>query len=58
MTGGEAKILVEEEEVRVDGVIETRKRRKLRGGMVVAVGRDEITLVSPSSEDRAHPDSG
>jgi ribosome-associated protein len=58
MTGGEAKILVDEGEVRVDGEVETRKRRKLTGGMVVAVGGEEIELISPASEPGAHPGSG
>ncbi len=34
-TGGQAKMLVEDQLVTVDGVIETRKRRKIKPGMVV-----------------------
>ncbi len=44
MTGGEAKILVEGGEVRVDGEIEVRKRRQLFGGMVIQVGDTRIEL--------------
>ena len=36
-TGGHAKILVQEGEVRVDGEVETRRGRKLRGGEVVEI---------------------
>jgi ribosome-associated protein len=45
MTGGEAKLLVEEGAVRVDGVTELRKRRQLFAGMVVEVGDERIELV-------------
>ncbi len=34
-TGGQAKLMVENNTVMVDGVIETRKRRKVRSGMIV-----------------------
>lgn len=34
-TGGQAKLMVENNTVMVDGVIETRKRRKVRSGMTV-----------------------
>ncbi len=34
-TGGQAKMLVEDQLVIVDGEIETRKRRKIKPGMVV-----------------------
>lgn len=37
-TGGEAKLLVEEGQVRVDGEVERRLRRKLRPGCWVEVG--------------------
>lgn len=36
-TGGQAKQMVERNVVTVDGELETRKRRKLRAGMVVVV---------------------
>ncbi len=34
-TGGQAKMLVEDQLVRVNGKIETRKRRKVKPGMIV-----------------------
>lgn len=44
MSGGEAKIRVEMGEVRVDGEVEYRKRRKLRQGNRVSIDEIEITL--------------
>jgi ribosome-associated protein len=35
-TGGQAKAVIAERLVTVDGVVETRTRRKVRSGMVVA----------------------
>ncbi len=43
-TGGVAGILVTQGEVMVDGVIELRKRAKLKPGMKVKVGDQEIEL--------------
>ena len=43
-TGGHAGILVTQGEVMVDGVIELRKRAKLKPGMKVKVGDQEIML--------------
>lgn len=43
-TGGVAGILVTQGEVMVDGVIELRKRAKLKPGMKVTVGDQEILL--------------
>lgn len=37
-TGGEAKVLIQMGEVRVNGEVETRRGRKLRPGDVVEVG--------------------
>ncbi|PKL47014.1 MAG: RNA-binding protein [Candidatus Riflebacteria bacterium HGW-Riflebacteria-2] len=36
-TGGQAKLAVENGQVTVDGEVESRKRRKLRSGMRVAI---------------------
>lgn len=44
-TGGVAGILVTQGEVMVDGVIELRKRAKLRPGMKVTVGKQEVLLM-------------
>jgi len=47
-TGGEAKWAVEEERVRVNGDVEFRKRRKLRGGDVVELdGQFRVDILSP-----------
>jgi ribosome-associated protein len=45
-TGGEAKVLIQSGEVRVNGEVETRRGRELRPGDVVEVG-DERLEVSP-----------
>jgi ribosome-associated protein len=37
-TGGEAKVLIQYGEVRVNGEVETRRGRKLQAGDVVEVG--------------------
>ena len=40
-SGGEAKVLIQGGEVRVNGDVETRRGRKLQKGDVVEVGEDE-----------------
>jgi ribosome-associated protein len=45
-SGGAAKAMVAAGEVMVDGEVETRIRRKLRGGDVVLVGAEEIRIVA------------
>lgn len=42
-SGAQAKHRIAEGEVTVDGVVETRKTRKLRGGEMVVV--DDLTVV-------------
>lgn len=49
-SGGAAKTLVAEGQVRVDGEVETRKARKLRAGQVVRVGGEEIRVVGADGE--------
>lgn len=44
-TGGEANIRIENGEVMVNGVVETRKCHKLRKGAVVIFGNDEIKVI-------------
>jgi ribosome-associated protein len=44
-TGGQAKLLVENGMVKVDGAVESRKRRKVRKGMTVTVGDETIKVV-------------
>jgi ribosome-associated protein len=43
-TGGQAKVLVQIGEVRVNGQIETRRRRKLHPGDVVQVGQVRVVV--------------
>ena len=45
-SGGEAKVLVQSGEVRVNGEVETRRGRRLEEGDVVEVG-DERLEISP-----------
>ncbi len=44
-SGGEAKMLVDEELVKVNGVVELRKRAKLRSGDIVEVEGKTIKIV-------------
>jgi ribosome-associated protein len=44
-SGGEAKIIISEGQVRVNGQIELRRGRKLYLGDRVLLGGDEITVV-------------
>lgn len=46
-SGGEAKTVVAAGAVTVDGVIELRKRCKVRGGQVVACGGRTIRIEGP-----------
>lgn len=48
-TGGMAKMAIEEGEVRVDGAVELRKRRKIRPGMMVQFRGEQIEVVAGSS---------
>jgi ribosome-associated protein len=43
-TGGEAKVLIQTGEVRVNGKIETRRGLKLRGGDVIEVGDERLEV--------------
>ena len=43
-TGGQAKMLIQGGEVRVNGEMETRRRRKLQLGDVVEVGDERIVV--------------
>ncbi len=44
-TGGEANARIDNEEVRVNGELETRRRKKLRAGDKVEFGKVTITLL-------------
>jgi ribosome-associated protein len=43
-SGGEAKVLVQTGEVRVNGEVETRRGRQLREGDVVEVGDERLEI--------------
>ena len=43
-TGGEAKVLIQAGEVRVNGEVETRRGRRLREGDVVEVGEERLEV--------------
>jgi ribosome-associated protein len=42
--GGEARALIEDDAVRVNGEVETRRGRQLRRGDVVALGSEEVRI--------------
>jgi ribosome-associated protein len=44
-TGGEAKLRIEQGEVKVNGVVEYRKRNKLRKGDIVVYGDEKISII-------------
>ena len=44
-TGGQAKMVIEDNLVTVDGTIETRKRRKITNGMIVEYSDQIIKVV-------------
>ncbi len=43
-TGGQAKVLIQAGQVRVNGQVETRRKRKLREGDVVTVDDRSVTV--------------
>ena len=43
-TGGEAKVLIQAGEVRVNGEVETRRGRKLRAGDIIEVGEERLEI--------------
>jgi ribosome-associated protein len=43
-TGGEAKMLIQEGRVKVNGVVETRRKRQLQGGDTVEVEGRTLTV--------------
>ena len=47
-SGGAAKVLIADGGVRVDGQVETRRGRKLRGGEVVQVGPHRVLVQRPA----------
>lgn len=49
-TGGEAKVLIQSGQVLVNGVVETRRGRKLRKGDVVVVDGEELVVESDEND--------
>ena len=43
-SGGQAKFLIQGGEVRVNGVVETRRRRKLAAGDVIEIGTEKLVV--------------
>lgn len=43
-TGGQAKVMIQAGEVKVNGVVETRRRKKLSPGDLVQVGDSQWTV--------------
>ena len=55
-TGGEAKRLIQAGEVRVNGQVETRRKRQLREGDTVTVG-DQTLVVEYEPDQDGAPDA-
>ena len=55
-TGGQAKQLIQSGQVTVNGVVETRRKRKLREGDVVRVGDNEFVLELDGEEELGSED--
>ena len=59
-SGGEAKLLIQNGEVQVNGQVETRRRRKILGGDIVLIGEHclRVRLLSaPDGADIPVPDA-
>lgn len=48
-SGGEAKLLIQSGQVKVDGEVETRRARKLQPGMVVELSSGETFVLRTES---------
>lgn len=46
-SGGQAKLLIADGQVRVNGQVETRKARKMLIGDIIQIGDEMLRLVSP-----------
>ena len=44
-TGGEAKVRIDNREVKVNGAIETQRRKKIRRGDIVMVGNHQAQVI-------------
>lgn len=50
-TGGQAKLMIQNGEVKVNGEIETRRRRKLVAGDIVEVGGRQYPVMDSSDSN-------
>lgn len=55
-TGGQAKLVIQGGEVQVNGEVETRRRRQLHPGDLVAWAGEEFAVEMASEEDDAEAD--
>jgi ribosome-associated protein len=44
-TGGQAKMVIEDQLITVDGEVELRKRRKIKDGMIVKYGTHSVKVI-------------
>ncbi len=56
-SGGEAKALIADGQVRVNGSLEARRGRKLRAGDVVALGAQRVQVTAPGAAADADTDA-
>lgn len=50
-TGGQAKMMIQGGEVQVNGVVETRRRKKLSVGDLVTVGGETLEVARDEDDD-------
>ena len=55
-SGGEAKVIIADGQVSVDGVVELRKACKIRGGQQVTLGDVQINVLADPDPNRAEED--
>ena len=55
-SGGEAKVIIGQGQVSVDGVVELRKACKIRGGQQVELGDVRINVIADPDPNRAEED--
>lgn len=55
-SGGEAKVIIGQGQVSVDGVAELRKACKIRGGQQVELGDVRINVIADPDPNRAEED--
>ena len=50
-SGGAAKAMIADGQVKLDGVLETRKTKKIRAGQMVALGSQRIKVRAATSSE-------